>query len=117
MKLVKLKDLFNIKRGVNLVFSNCNLDNNGIPFVSRTEKNNDICGYVKLIDNIIPNPAKTISVASSGSVGSFFLQKNHIIVAMIFIFYNQKKKRQNMKYCIFMFLLKPINIVILMEDK
>jgi len=38
MKLVKLKDLFDIRIGVNLVFSNCNLDNNGIPFVSRTKK-------------------------------------------------------------------------------
>ncbi|WP_284928612.1 restriction endonuclease subunit S [Candidatus Phytoplasma sp. AldY-WA1] len=75
MKLVKLKDLFDIQIGVNLVFSNCDLDNNGIPFVSRTEKNNGVCGYVKPIDNIIPNPANTISVAGGGSVGSSFLQK------------------------------------------
>ncbi|MBP5836281.1 restriction endonuclease subunit S [Candidatus Phytoplasma meliae] len=104
MKLVKLKDLFEIKRGVNLIFSNYTLDNNGIPFVSRTGKNNGICGYITEINNIIPNPANTISVASSGSVGSAFLQtKPYYSGNDIYVLTPQAKmtKDEMLAYCVF----------------
>jgi hypothetical protein len=76
IKLIKLSEYFEIKYGVNLEFQNMKLCNKGIPFVSRTEKNNGITGFVKKIDNIIPNPRNTISVACGGSVMESFLQKN-----------------------------------------
>lgn len=76
MKLIKLREYFEIKYGVNLEFQNMKLCNKGIPFVSRTEKNNGITGFVEKIDNIIPNPGNTISVACGGSVMESFLQKN-----------------------------------------
>jgi hypothetical protein len=76
MKLVKLSEYFEIKYGVNLEFQNMKQDINGIPFVSRTEKNNGVAGIVQKIDNIAPNPSNTISVACGGSVMESFLQKN-----------------------------------------
>jgi hypothetical protein len=76
MKLIKLSEYFEIKYGVNLEFQNMKLCNKGIPFVSRTEKNNGITGFVEKINNIIPNPRNTISVACGGSVMESFLQKN-----------------------------------------
>ena len=72
---IKLGDYFECIYGVNLEFNKMNEVNNGIPFVSRTEKNNGVCGFVEEIDNIEPNPANTISVAVSGSVLESFLQK------------------------------------------
>lgn len=76
MKLIKLCEYFEIKYGVNLEFQNMKLCNNGIPFVSRTEQNNGIAGFVEKINNILPNPGNTISVACGGSVMESFLQKN-----------------------------------------
>ncbi|OGH06504.1 MAG: hypothetical protein A2W22_06075 [Candidatus Levybacteria bacterium RBG_16_35_11] len=73
--MVKVKEYFDIKYGVNLEFSNIEKDPRGIPFVARTEKNNGVVGRVKLIEGINPNPANTISVAGGGSVMSSFLQK------------------------------------------
>jgi hypothetical protein len=49
------------------------LNENTINFVSRTSKNNGVSSIVKRIENIVPNPKNTISVAVSGSVlESFF---------------------------------------------
>ena len=73
--MVKVKDYFDLKYGVNLEFSNMEEDSNGIPFVARTEKNNGVVGKVKLIEGITPNPANTISVSCGGSVMASFLQK------------------------------------------
>jgi len=72
---VKLKDIFEIEYGNSLTFGDMNEIENGIPFVSRTEKNNGICGFVEEIDSIKLNPANTISVAVGGSVLESFLQK------------------------------------------
>jgi len=76
MNLIKLSEYFEIKYGVNLEFQNMKLCSKGIPFVSRTEKNNGIVGFVEIIDSIKPNPKNTISVACGGSVMESFLQKN-----------------------------------------
>ncbi|MDI9349600.1 MAG: restriction endonuclease subunit S [Candidatus Symbiobacter sp.] len=67
-----LRELFHIKYGVNLELVHCDIVTNGIPFVSRTEKNNGISAFVERIDNQETNPAHTISVAVSGSVCSSF---------------------------------------------
>jgi hypothetical protein len=72
---VKIKDYFNCVYGSNLEFNIMEEIENGIPFVSRTEKNNGVCGFVEEILNIEPNPANTISVAVSGTILESFLQK------------------------------------------
>ena len=76
IKLIKLSEYFEIKYGVNLEFQNMKICKKGIPFVSRTERNNGITGFVERIDDIIPNPRNTISVACGGSIMESFLQKN-----------------------------------------
>ena len=45
--IVKVKDLFDIKYGVNLELNKCELDSNGINFVSRTFSNNGVSAKVK----------------------------------------------------------------------
>lgn len=77
-RLVKISDLFDIKYGVNLELVNieeCNsTDNESIPFVSRTEKNNGVSAYVYRIIDVEANPGHTLSVAGGGSVLSTFYQ-------------------------------------------
>ena len=70
----KLSEIFNYWYGVNLEFINCIEDDNGIPFVSRTSKNNGVVGKVMLIEGIEPNPPHTLSLAGGGSVLSCFYQ-------------------------------------------
>ena len=74
--MVKLSDVFKITYGVNLEL--CRLEETdcetGIRFVSRTAKNNGVSAYVRLKDEVKPNPGKTISVALSGSVLEAFYQ-------------------------------------------
>lgn len=71
----KLSELFNCWYGVNLELLNCQIDNQGIPFVSRTSNNNGVVARVSLIPEIKPNPAHTLSLAGSGSVLSCFYQE------------------------------------------
>ena len=77
-KLVKISDLFNIMYGNSLELINLtqckSSDKNGIPFVSRTEKNNGISAYVENEPSIETNPAHSLSVAAGGSVLSTFYQ-------------------------------------------
>jgi restriction endonuclease S subunit len=79
MKLVKISDIFEVDYGVNLELVNleeCSKkDKNSINFVSRTEKNNGISAYVQKINDLVPNPAYSISVAGGGSVLATFFQK------------------------------------------
>lgn len=76
---MKISDLFIIKYWVNLELINLEecqkSDSSSINFVSRTEKNNWISAYVHRVDDIVPNPANTISVAWWGSVLSTFYQR------------------------------------------
>lgn len=77
-KFISLKELFMPVYGVNLELVNIEecekKDSNSIRFVSRTEINNGVSAYAKKMDEIVPNPAHTISVAVSGSVLSSFYQ-------------------------------------------
>ncbi len=75
MNTVPLGDIFEVKYGVNLELSNIDKHKNGIPFISRTEKNNGLSAKVKIINGVKPNPAHTISVAGGGSVMSSFYQE------------------------------------------
>lgn len=76
MKLVKISDIFDLKYGVNLDFNKMDIStpSHGIPFVSRTSKNNGVQGYVSVIKDIIPNAKHTLSVAGGGSVVETFYQ-------------------------------------------
>lgn len=68
----RLDEIFDIWYGVNLEVVNCEVENSGIPFVSRQSVNNGVVCYVKPIDGICPNPAYTLSIAASGSVLTTF---------------------------------------------
>lgn len=75
MKVVTVSDLFDVYYGVNLELNNLIQDPDGIPFVSRTAKNNGVSAKVKPVKGKKMNPAGTISVAGGGSVMESFLQK------------------------------------------
>ncbi len=72
--MIKISDLFKVKYGVNLELNQLKLSSNGINFVSRTAKNNGVSARVKMMPNVEPIPAGTISVAGGGSVMESFLQ-------------------------------------------
>lgn len=73
-----ISDLFEVKYGVNLELSNCEIvdndDANGINFVARTASNNGVVAKVARIEGIEPQKAGTLSCAAGGSVLSTFLQ-------------------------------------------
>lgn len=76
---MKLKELFNLKYGVNKELINmvvCDKNHpNAKPFVSRKSSNQGISAYVLEDNNSKINPKDSISVAVSGSVLSSFLHK------------------------------------------
>lgn len=71
----RLDEIFDIWYGVNLEVVNCEVVENGIPFVSRQSVNNGIVCHVKQIDGLQPNPANTLSIAASGSVLSTYFHE------------------------------------------
>ena len=70
----KLSEIFKCWYGVNLELINCEENNAGIPFVSRTASNNGVVARVSPIKGITPNPKHTLSLAGGGSVLSCFYQ-------------------------------------------
>ena len=68
----KLSKIFDCWYGVNLELINCQLDQDGIPFVSRTGNNNGVVARVSRIPDVEPNPPHTLSLAGGGSVLSCF---------------------------------------------
>jgi hypothetical protein len=78
MILVKVSAVFEVVYGVNLDLNKVKQiePGRGMPFVSRTAKNNGVSAWVQPIENLTPNPANTISVAGGGSVMESFLQKH-----------------------------------------
>jgi Type I restriction modification DNA specificity domain len=74
MKLIPVSELFEVKYGVNLELNKQKIDPIGIPFVSRTSKNNGVSARVEKIEEIDPLPAGSITVAGGGSVMESFLQ-------------------------------------------
>ncbi len=77
MKLVKVSEIFEVVYGVNLELNKLTQTEpgQGVPFVSRTAKNNGVSAWVKPIAGKTKNPKNTISVAGGGSVMESFLQK------------------------------------------
>ncbi len=70
----KLSEIFDCWYGVNLELVNCQIDPQGIPFVSRTSSNNGVVDRVARIAEVEPNPPHTLSLAGGGSVLSVFYQ-------------------------------------------
>lgn len=77
-KEFEVQELFDVVYGVNLELVNCvetdKNDSDAVAFVSRTESNNGISAYVKLVHDVKPQPKDTITVAGGGSVLATFLQ-------------------------------------------
>lgn len=71
-----VKDIFDVKYGVNLELNACEetSENDSVNFVSRTEDNNGISAKVKKIAGVNVQKAGLISVAGGGSVLSTFVQ-------------------------------------------
>lgn len=76
MKLIPLKEVFNVKYGVNLELNKLELSENGINFVSRTSKNNGVSARVKELPSIKPIPSGVLTVSGGGSVLEAFLQSS-----------------------------------------
>ena len=72
--LIPLTEIFEFKNGKSLELTNCEIVENGIPFVSRTSENNGIAAYVLELDYQEPMPSNCITVALGGSVLSSFFQ-------------------------------------------
>lgn len=72
--MIPVRELFDVRYGVNLELNALRRQSDGIPFVSRTAKNNGVAARVARIPNLEPLPAGTISVAGGGSVMESFLQ-------------------------------------------
>lgn len=72
--MVTVSDYFDVQYGVNLELNKLEIDQNGIPFVSRTSKNNGVSAYVKKLPGVPPIPGGVITVAAGGSVMESFLQ-------------------------------------------
>lgn len=74
----KLKDLFDIKYGVNLELNSLDetheFDPSGVAFVSRTSQNNGVSSYVNRLKHVELQPKGVLTVAGGGSVLSTFLQ-------------------------------------------
>lgn len=103
MKLVNLDTLFIITYGVNLDLNKLVKDSNGINYVSRTQKNNGVSAKVKLLDNIEPNPAGTISVSCGGSVLEAFLQDKPYYSGRDLVYLTpivEMTKQEKLYYCI-----------------
>ena len=74
MKLIRLAEMFEPHYGVNLALNAMVPVTDGIPFVSRTAKDNGVSARVERIKGVTPNPAHTLSVAAGGSVLATFYQ-------------------------------------------
>lgn len=70
----RINEIFDIKNSQSLELINCQQVEDGICFVSRTEKNNGIAARIERLDGLEPMPAGAITVALSGSVLSSFYQ-------------------------------------------
>jgi len=73
--MIPLNQYFDVVYGANLELVHLVSDPKGINFVARTSENNGVVARVKVIPDIKPNPANTISVSAGGSVMESFLQK------------------------------------------
>lgn len=75
---MKVRELFDVKYGVNLELITCETtaadDADGVNFVARTSNNNGVVAVVKKIEGVTPQAAGTLSCAGGGSVLETFVQ-------------------------------------------
>jgi restriction endonuclease S subunit len=71
---MRIGELFDVKYGINFELDACEIDENGINFVSRTSENNGVVARVKRIVGKEPQSAGILTCAGSGSVLSTFVQ-------------------------------------------
>lgn len=75
-----VKDLFEVKYGINMELVNCRIcdkdEPNSVNFVARTSNNNGVVARVKIEDGCTPQLAGTITCAGGGSVLSTFIQND-----------------------------------------
>jgi hypothetical protein len=97
MKLVKVKDLFNVKYGINLDLNKLEevpMDNpNAIPYVARSEKNNGVTAYVERLNG------QFLSQVAVAVLCPAFYRNVRIIREEIYFIYSQNQKCQNRFYC------------------
>ena len=78
-KTFKVKELFEVKYGINMELNTCieadSDDTDAVNFVARTESNNGVSARVKPVEGKEPQPAGLITCAGGGSVLSTFLQE------------------------------------------
>ena len=72
--MIPVSEIFEVRYGHSLELNALRLQSDGIPFVSRTAKNNGVAARVARIKGLEPLPDGTISVAGGGSVMESFLQ-------------------------------------------
>lgn len=76
---MKVKDLFDIKYGLNFELNKLEVvtasTSDSVNFVSRTAQNNGVVARVRRLAGVTPSPAGTISCAAGGSVLSTFVQE------------------------------------------
>lgn len=80
-KKININKIFNISYGNKLDMCKMTPLEDGVPFVTRTAKNNGIGGVVERIDNVETYPAGSLTVALGGSIGSTFLQTKDFYTA------------------------------------
>ncbi|MEG2018364.1 MAG: hypothetical protein RR128_07900 [Clostridium sp.] len=74
MKMQRIDEIFKKYSGNKLDFGKMTICENceeGIPFVSRTSKNNGVVGYVEMLNNINPYPEGAITVSLGEPVKNF----------------------------------------------
>ena len=73
----RLDEIFTVTYGVNLELCYLTIDDSedAINYVSRTKSKNGVSARVSRMENVKPNPGKTISVALTGSVLEAFYQE------------------------------------------
>ena len=79
-KEYEIRELFDVKYGINLELINCEqqrdwIEGETVSFVARTENDNGVVAYVKKIDGKTPQPAGLLTCAGGGSVLSTFVQR------------------------------------------
>ena len=78
VELCKISELFTIKYGNSFELVNLeqcsSKEDDAIPFISRTEKNNGVSAYIEPVSEAEPNAKHALTVAVGGSVLATFYQ-------------------------------------------
>ena len=73
--MISVSKIFEILPGHGLELCNMSISQQGIPFVNRSSKNNGVACRIDPIDDLLPLPAHTLSVALNGSTRNIFADR------------------------------------------